>query len=80
MFFYFESLVHARFCCKHGQYIRAGMHLQLQKIGRSEKDKQQIIKSFAGHQEYQQIQKLNVVGLDLSTMQNQAVHYIAATV
>jgi hypothetical protein len=57
-------------------YIRAGMHLQLQKIGRSEKDKQQIIKSFAGHQEYQQIQKLNVVGLDLSTMQNQAIHAI----
>ena len=58
------------------KYIRAGMHLQLQKIGRSEKENQQIIKSFAGHQEYQQIQELNVVGLDLTLLQNQAVNAI----
>lgn len=57
-------------------YIRAGMHMQLQKIGRSEAEKQRIIKSFAGHQEYQQIQELNVVGLDLTILQNQAVHSI----
>jgi hypothetical protein len=57
-------------------YVPASMHLQLQKIGRSERDKQQIIKSLASHQEYEQIQELNVVGLDLNVMQNQAIHAI----
>jgi hypothetical protein len=57
-------------------YIRAGMHLQLQKIGRSEQDNVRIIESFTGDQNYEEIKKLNIVGLDLDTLHNQAIHAI----
>ena len=58
------------------KYFQASMHLQLQKTGRNQMDTQQIINSLAGHQEYEQIQALNVVGLDLNIMQNQALYAI----
>jgi hypothetical protein len=56
-------------------YIRAGMHLQLQKIGRNGIENKRIVESFVGDN-YQEIKKLNVIGLDLTTLQNQAVHAI----
>ncbi len=57
-------------------YVPAGMHLQLQKIGRSERDQQRIIRSLVNHREYEQIKELNVVGLDLNVLQNQAINAI----
>jgi hypothetical protein len=57
-------------------YIRAAVHLQLQKIGKSEKEKKKIINSFRNDAEYQEIKDINVVGLDLTVLQNQALHAI----
>lgn len=57
-------------------YIRAAVHLQLQKIGKSEREKKKIIESFKDDTDYQQIKNINVVGLDLTVLQNQALHAI----
>lgn len=56
--------------------VRVGIHLQLQKIGRSELHNKKLIKSFINHPDYEEITDLNVVGLDLTVLENQALHGI----
>lgn len=53
--------------------VRCGMHLQTQKIGKSDRNKYEMIEWFKNDSRYQEIKDLNVIGLDLSILQNQAI-------